>query len=220
VRTFEMSVRPSGRVLRACAGFGVGLTRRAGACAAHDEGAHHIARACVPGAIALITGPSGSGKSRLLSRVVRAARQRRVAVIRPPARRRADRALLDCLPGGLDGALRALAAAGLADAALLVRTPAELSEGEFWRFALASAMLRAKARAGGREAIIVCDEWCTTLDRRAARAVCITARRWMSRQRVAGLLCATAHDDVAAWLNADMVIDCGPDAGDPRCRQA
>ncbi len=205
MRVLQTSVRPSSRLLRACAGFGVGVRRRPRARLQADGVASHLLEVCGPGNIVLLSGPSGSGKSRLLMRARRAASTLDVHMINagPPCARSGT--ILDCLPGTLDEAIGALASAGLADVGVLARTPRELSEGERWRFGLACAMLRARQHP---RAVIVCDEWCSTLDRPAARGVCITAQRWIRRERIAGLLCATAHEDVVRWLGADLVVDC------------
>src|SRR4051812_18187527 len=87
-----------------------------------------------PGDVVLFVGPSGSGKSSLL----RAAGQQLEAVdagsLKLP-----DLPLADALPGPLEERLDRLAACGLSEARLLLRTPAELSDGQRYRFRLAYA---------------------------------------------------------------------------------
>lgn len=213
MRLIETSLRPGPRLLRACAGFGLGVTRPSRS-AKTDPMARDIVASASAGSILLITGPSGSGKTRLGRSIAHHARDAGVPTIKPSLRRTASRTILDCLPAALDDALAGLSRAGLADAAVLARTPAELSDGELWRLALARAMLRSQRLAKGRSLqpktpIVLCDEWCSLLDRHTARSVCIAARKWMTRAPMCCLICITAHDDVARWLSPDRVIRLG-----------
>lgn len=156
--------------------------------------AHAAAR---PGVV-LLTGPSGSGKSRRLAGLALAAPRRRVLDARPP---RTTRAVFDAVGADAHTTARCLAGAGLAEPALWARPAPVLSAGERARLGLACAF--AHARPGD---LIVCDEFASVLDRATAQALGATASAWARRAGVT-LLAATAHEDAALFLDTTAVID-------------
>lgn len=151
-------------------------------------------------AITLITGPSGSGKSRLLRACVRALHERAHPLADAAAPPDRARAVIDQIPGPIPQRLRTLARAGLGEATLLPRLPAELSRGEQARLRLAIAM--SAAPPGGW---VVCDECCSDLDRATAQSVARTLARW-ARASGVRLLLASPHEDLPALLGPDALI--------------
>jgi len=119
-----------------------------------------------------------------------------------------DRSVVEVLDQPWSRAMATLARTGLADAELIVRRPAELSDGQRARLAFAVAMARAENFAagswGGRVTVIV-DEFASTLDRPAARLLCRAVRRWMRRVSRVRLIVASAHGDLESWLRPDLV---------------
>ncbi len=105
-----------------------------------------------PGDVVFVTGPSGSGKSVLVERLERAIRDGQpdgghvvnLAGVRSEVRTRTgagdEAPVIDLMSGPLEGALRLLSAAGLADAFLLLRRARELSDGQRYRLRLALAL--------------------------------------------------------------------------------
>ncbi|MBY0457793.1 MAG: ATP-binding cassette domain-containing protein [Gemmataceae bacterium] len=87
-----------------------------------------------PGDLVLFAGPSGSGKSSLLRAVAGQLQAIDALALALP-----EVPVIDALPGPLDQRLARLAACGLSEARLLLRTPTELSEGERYRLRLARA---------------------------------------------------------------------------------
>ena len=150
-----------------------------------------------PGKIVLFLGPSGSGKSSLL-RLAAAEAGDAVSVDEPAS---GDAALIYSL--GLDGneAMRLLGLCGLGDAHLMLRSAGELSDGQRYRFALASCL------AGGAKTIVA-DEWCAKLDRVTAKVISRNARR-LADERNVGLLVATTHEDIIDDLQPDVIVRCG-----------
>jgi ABC-type lipoprotein export system ATPase subunit/GNAT superfamily N-acetyltransferase len=125
-----------------------------------------------PGARILITGPSGSGKTRLLTSVEKACISRGILPIRPTDRLPPYKPALDVFSPRLpiEHAMHALARAGLADAAVMVRRVHELSAGQIERLRLARAILEC-ARAAPSTApqhnptnALLLDEFGSTLD--------------------------------------------------------
>src|SRR5262245_48037055 len=148
-----------------------------------------------PGDLVLFTGPSGSGKSSILRAA--AAQLGAVDAFALPL---PNVPLIDALPGTVEERLAKLAACGLSEARLLLRTPAELSEGQRYRFRLALALNRAAQGADApRSSFVTTDEFTATLDRTLAQVVAFNVRKLVTRSGV-GLLAATAHDDIAEDL--------------------
>jgi ABC-type ATPase with predicted acetyltransferase domain len=200
-----------------------------------DQGPHIIARDVEldvrTGDVVLVTGPSGSGKSSLL----RAAADHLAAAHGPAAVVWADRLplpdgpLVDALPLPLDQTLDLLSACGLGEARLLLRSPAELSDGQRYRFrlALGIATLRSQESAHREQQEVrsprmadpclptsgrwlVADEFSSALDRTLARVVAFNLRRLATRTGV-GLLLATTHEDIGADLDPDVHVRCDLD---------
>ena len=210
-RTCDTHVAPTPNVLRLAAMFGLGV----------DE---QRPRRSVPpttltlagGQVVFITGPSGSGKSTLLRCIADALAERDDARVIDFAALEVDsqHALVDCFaPGTLEDACRLLSLAALNDAFVMLRTPAELSDGQRERFRLARA-LAAVARAKTRDddhrlCVVLADEFGATLDRTTAAIIARNVRRWVSRPRSRRVcfICATTHDDLLEPLSPDVLIE-------------
>ena len=196
---------PSERAVALAEMFGIGLDER------HElelyRGLHLRLRR---GDVVYITGPSGCGKSVLLAAVAAALRERFAeggASAEGPRGPLAELGAVD-LAGeapvvdrfavDLDETLRLASVAGLNDAFLLLRPPSQLSDGQRYRYRLAQLL------AGGAGTIVI-DEFCSTLDRRTARAVAYRVRKYADRTGVTFIV-ATAHDDLAEDLVPDVLV--------------
>jgi ABC-type ATPase with predicted acetyltransferase domain len=168
-----------------------------------------------PGTITLLGGASGAGKSTLLRAVLSSPehRDRTVIDLATLATRATHAAVpvVDCFDGlPLRDALQRLARVGLGEAWTYLRTPAELSEGQRWRFRLAVALHRAANASDTRVArpLIVCDEFAAVLDRVTACVVAHRLRRAIDATPNVAAVVATSHDDLVAALGPDVVIRC------------
>jgi ABC-type ATPase with predicted acetyltransferase domain len=193
-----------------------------------------LLRSLRAGDVALLTGPSGGGKSAILRAI--GTSQPRPCILRAPTPeelRARDRAVIDLFPRlSLQETLRTLARAGLAEARLFTLKPRDLSEGQLHRLACATAWARAsrapRAAAHSRatacaltsrgstrdhsnepHAILLLDEFASPLDRPTAHAFGASLRRAISASRLA-LVAATAHDDMIQPLAPDHLVLCAP----------
>ncbi|MEM8782473.1 MAG: ATP-binding cassette domain-containing protein [Planctomycetota bacterium] len=206
-----MGAGPSARVRALAAMFGLGIDER--------REATVVPRTAVPlrsGQLVFVTGPSGSGKSTLLRALSRAAADRWAGLPRVGLGRRGDwpdAPLIDALPTpSLEDALRLLSLAGLNDAFVMLRRPAELSDGQAHRFGLAWAMAsveHARPRTDGSPvptALLIADEFGAALDRLTAKAVARNVRRWVERAGACAVI-ATAHDDLLETLRPEVLVE-------------
>ncbi len=157
------------------------------------------------GDIVYITGPSGAGKSvllRELQNAIPAEERINIDEINLPD----DRAVIDCVgrPPSQNttmiNALSLLGAAGLSDVFCILTAPANLSEGQKYRFRLASALSLVKAGW-----FIFADEFCSTLDRITAAVIAYNVRRFAKRNNVTFFL-ASSHEDILADLQPDVLV--------------
>lgn len=207
------STAVSPRVLEIAAMFGLGVDR--------DRRIDIVPRLTVRlggGAVVLITGASGGGKTTLL-RLMRAALADRPdatvidfdtldtldAADRDDA---GDRALVDAFEGALADAVRWLSLAGLNDAFVMLRTRRQLSDGQRYRFKLARAMAAAEAAGGGdgRLTVVLADEFGATLDRLTAAVIARNVRQWTGRADHVAFVAASSHDDLLEPLDPDTLI--------------
>jgi ABC-type ATPase with predicted acetyltransferase domain len=167
-----------------------------------------------PGDVVLFAGPSGSGKSSLMREAGKQLGAIDIAALDLP-----DAPLVEAMAGPVDDRLAALAACGLSEARLLLRTPAELSDGQRYRFRLAYSLQGGRGTAEGGEnpsgtpstvplpPFLLADEFAAVLDRTLAKVLAFNLRKLATRTGV-GVLAATTHDDLLADLNPDLHVSC------------
>jgi len=193
-KQFDVNVPISDRVSTVMRMFGVSTDRL-------DE--HRRMHKCTveveDGDIVYITGPSGAGKSVLLQELQNSVPVNdRISIdeIQLPA----DKAAIDCIGNSLGTieAMSLLGYAGLSDVFCVLTPPANLSEGQKYRFRLARALATGKK-------IIFADEFCSNLDRITAAVIAYNIRRFAKRNGVTFFL-ASSHEDILADLQPDVLV--------------
>lgn len=149
------------------------------------------------GDIVYITGPSGAGKSVLLRELEKAVpvlERINLDEIELPV----EKTLVDCINGDFLSALKLLSTAGLNDVFCVLNQPANLSDGQKYRFRLAAAL------ASGKR-FIFADEFCTSLDRITAAVIAYNIQRYAKRNKVTFIL-ASSHEDILLDLAPDVLV--------------
>lgn len=186
--------------------FGVGF----------DQGRHVVAQdveiKVQPGQVVFFTGPSGSGKSSLLRAVAEQLQQTqgRECVLALDRLELPPKPLADAMPLEVKDSLDLLSACGLSEAQLLLRTPAELSDGQRYRFRLALGIALLEERKTEPKGWLLADEFSAALDRTLAKTVAYNLRRLATRRQL-GFLLATTHEDVYQDLSPDVLVQCDLD---------
>ena len=138
--------------------------------------------------IGLIVGPSGSGKSSLLKRFGSES----------PVDWSPYRAICSHFDSAED-AQRRLSAVGLNSIPTWMRPYHVLSTGEKFRADLARRLAHGA----------VIDEFTSVIDRNVAKACSHALRRYCDNEGLTGLVLASCHYDIIAWLQPDWVFDTG-----------
>jgi len=149
------------------------------------------------GDIVYITGPSGAGKSVLLRELEKAVpvlERINLDEIELPV----EKTLVDCIEGDFLSALKLLSTAGLNDVFCVLNQPANLSDGQKYRFRLAAAL------ASGKR-FIFADEFCTSLDRITAAVIAYNIQWYAKRNKVTFIL-ASSHEDILLDLAPDVLV--------------
>lgn len=182
--------RKTVRTARVMDHFGIGF----------ETGMHVLARDVeLPlrgGKVVCFTGDSGSGKSSLMRR----AAAELPSVLNIDALELGDRPLVDGMQTSFEDSLELLTACGLGEAQLLLRAPAELSDGQRYRYRLALALSQ-------RPDWVLADEFTATLDRTLAQGIAFNIRK-QARRLGTGFLLATTHEDILPDLAPDLHVQC------------
>lgn len=216
IKTFRLTVRskpsPSERSRRVQEAFGI-VAREHCSVLLND-----LDLTVHSGDITLIAGPSGSGKS-LFMRAVRCliakrATQRQLPIgvkvdgsvnsprinVSCPRALEASQCPLELLSGeSLEDALGILAAAGLAEPHLYIRSSGTLSVGQNYRLAIAMALAE-------KPDLLLIDEFCEPLDRYTSIAVCRRLRRVVATTGLAALVATADPRRILDALRPDRLL--------------
>ena len=149
------------------------------------------------GDIVYITGPSGAGKSILLGELeksIPASDKLNINEVKLPD----NKSVIDCIDGDFLQALKLLSITGLNDVFCVLNQPANLSDGQKWRFRLAMALASEKK-------FIFADEFCSELDRITAAVISYNIHKYAKRTGVIFIL-ASSHEDILLDLAPDVLV--------------
>ncbi len=192
----ETRLRPTRRTAEIGLHFGLGATEKPATIL------ENLKIKLAPGKITLLLGPSGSGKSTAINNIAQ----------QLPGGHAVDRchcpdhlAIADAVAPHqpLDVALNILAAAGLAESPLWLKSSSQLSDGQRFRAQLARAI--ARHITSNTSAPLICDEFCSNLHRRLARAISHNIRKLATRHKITFIL-AAANDDILRDLQPDTIV--------------
>jgi ABC-type ATPase with predicted acetyltransferase domain len=191
-KSFNWQGKVTDKVAQVCRMFGLTVDRLAERAVRHE-----CALDVNDGDIVYITGPSGAGKSvliRELEKSIPAPDRVNLAEIALPR----GKTLIDCIDGDLVTGLRTLSIAGLSDCFCILNQPANLSEGQKYRFRLARAL-------GAKKKFIFADEFCSDLDRISAAVISYNVHKFAKRTGTTFIL-ASSHDDILFDLAPDVIV--------------
>jgi uncharacterized protein len=192
-KSFSTRTERSERVIKVAEAFGLGLEDRE--FTVLDGVELEVNR----GDVIYICGQSGAGKSVLLRELAQKLEENGDRVVSIDGVELLDKPLIDQLGGdGLADAIRLLSIAGLSDAYLYVRKPAELSDGQRYRFRLAKLI-------EGDADVWVADEFGAVLDRVTAKIVAWNLAK-VARSLGKTLIVATTHTDLQEELAPSLTI--------------
>jgi hypothetical protein len=172
--------------------FGVDMSRLK-----TDASCHRCRLTLEEGDVCFITGPSGAGKSVILSELYQQTPDE-AKIDLNDIEIESDRSVVDCIDGELFDSLRLLSMAGLSDVLSILNQPANLSEGQKYRYKLA------KSLASGKK-IVFADEFCANLDRVTACVIAYHIRKF-ARRTGTTFVVASSHDDLVGDLLPDVVV--------------
>ncbi len=180
------------KVAKVCRMFGLTADRLTERCVNHN-----CRLEINDGDIVYITGPSGAGKTILLTELeksIPASERANLARIKLPS----NKTLIDCIDSDLLTSLRILSIAGLNDCFCILNQPQKLSDGQKYRFRLAMALAAEKK-------FIFADEFCSELDRISAVVISHNIHRFAKRTGTTFIL-AASHDDILLDLSPDVLV--------------
>ena len=191
-KSFNWNGQVTDKVAQVCRMFGLMADRLA------ERAVKHECQLDInDGNIVYITGPSGAGKSVLLKELeksVPAPDRVNLAQIKLPR----DKTLVDCIDGDLITSLRTLSIAGLSDCFCILNQPANLGDGQKYRFRLAMAL-------AAKKKFIFADEFCSNLDRTTAAVISYNIHKFARRTGTTFIL-ASSHDDILLDLSPDVIV--------------
>ncbi len=191
-KTIIWDGKVTARVRDICKMFGLTIDRLR-----EQQKTHSCKLNIKPGDVICITGPSGSGKSILLRELENAIEpQHRINIsqIMLPS----DKTVIDCMNEELLVSLQLLSTAGLCDCFCILNQPANLSDGEKFRFRLAMALAQKKK-------YIFADEFTSELDRVTACSISYKLRKF-AKQNGTVFILATSHQDMLMDLAPDILV--------------
>lgn len=192
-KRFETSVTRTDRVLEIAEAFGLGLDDKE--FVVFDNQPIEINQ----GEVVYVTGQSGAGKSTVLRELVAQMRAAGLKTFDIDAVPLLDMPLIDQIGKNTTEALSFLSIAGLNDAYLFIRKPAELSDGQRYRFRLAKLI-----ESGAK--VWIADEFLAVLDRTTAQVIAFNLQK-AARNMGATLLVATTHTDMVDDLAPNLIIE-------------
>lgn len=191
-RSFNTSVERTERVLELAEGFGLGLSDKK--FVIYDNLEIEIN----PGDVVYITGQSGSGKSLLLRDLTEKMREEGLKIADLNEIVLEDRPVIELVGKTITEATDLLAKAGISDAWIYIRKPAELSDGQKYRLKLAKMM---ESNAD----VWIADEFGAILDRVTAKAVAFNMQK-LARNTGKTMMIATTHLDLKEEIGASLMI--------------
>lgn len=192
-KRFHTEVARTDRVLEIAEAFGLGLDNKE--FVVFDNQPLEINQ----GDVVYITGQSGSGKSTVLRELAVQMRGGGLQIADIDKVELLDKPLIDQIGNDTAEALNLLSIAGLNDAYLFIRKPAELSDGQRYRFRLAKII-----ESGAN--VWVADEFLAVLDRTTAKVIAFNLQK-VARKVGATLMVATTHTDMVDDLAPDLYIE-------------
>jgi ABC-type ATPase with predicted acetyltransferase domain len=191
-KTFSRQGQLTDKVVQVCRMFGLTADRLA-----ERSVVHNCRLEINDGDIVYITGPSGAGKSvllRELEKSIPTSDRVNLARIKLPR----DKTLIDCIDADMLTSLRMLSEAGLNDVFCILNQPANLSDGQKYRFRLAMAVAAEKK-------FIFADEFCSGLDDITAAVISYNIHKFAKRTGTTFIL-ASCHDDILLDLAPDVLV--------------